>query len=237
MSASPTVSIFPKRGDGGRRLERGRATNRLQHHRLIVRADETNQLGAVASSQATGRDLEEHLELGILAATDPAENCLQCSRLQYTEQLVELMLWGAKGRILERLEQLSQRLRIAHDFVQLGETLLLCFQHFVGAVGGYARFAQEIGGVAVLRGGEEDQQEIVEEAADLFANSRIFLVLECVEERCDHRRPQVRRELTLYLSLQIFDLAVVEEVQRRVEVIELGERGLSRLEARFGLGR
>src|SRR5450759_582548 len=219
------------------RLERSRTADRLEDNCFVVRPDETNELRAVAAGQTTGGDLEQHLERRIVAASDPAENCLERTGLENSEQLIQLVLGGAKGRIFERLKELPQRLGIAHQLAELHETILLRLQHLGRAVRGYSCFAQEVCGVSILRGGEENEEEIVEQSADLLAHCRVLLALECVQERCDYGRPQIGGKFPLDLALQIFDFAVVEEIEGRVELVHVGDRGLSRFETRLSLRR
>ena len=167
------------------------------------------------------RKLEQHLELRIVAAADPAEDRFQRARLQNSEQLVELHLWRAKRRVFQCLEQLPERLGIAHQLAQLRQSLLLGLENLGRAAGGDAGFAKQVGGVSVLRGREKDQEEIIEKSADLLAHSRILVRFEDIQQRRDYSRPQVGRELALDLALEVLDFAVVEEVERGVKIIEL----------------
>ena len=64
-----------------------------------------------------------------------------------------------------------------------------------------------------MRGGKQDEQEIVEETADLLAHCGVLLILESIEEGGDDRGTQVGGELALYFLLQVLDFAIVEEVQ------------------------
>src|SRR2546423_4622255 len=129
------------------------------------------------------------------------------------------MLGRTQRRVFEGLEQLTKGLRIAHQLVELSEALLLWLENFGCPVRRHPRFAQQIRRIPVLRSSEKNQQEIVEESADFFPHRRILLILEGVEERCDDGGTEIGGELTLDLLLQIFDFAVVEEVERRIEIV------------------
>src|SRR6185436_9458954 len=155
---------------------------------------------------------------------DPAENRFERSRLKDAEKLVELVLRGAQRRVFERLEELPEGLRIAHQLVELRQSLLLGLENIGGSIRRDAGFPQEIGGIPVLRGRKKNEEEVVQETADLLTHGRVFLVLEGVEQRSDYRRAEIGGEFAFDLLLQVFDFVVVEEVEGGVEVVDAGDR-------------
>src|SRR5438552_16125378 len=92
-----------------------------------------------------------------------------------------------------------------------------------------------MGGVPVLRRGEQDEQEIVEKTAYLLAHGGILLVFESIEERGDDCRAKIGGKLALDFLLQILDFAIVEEIERRIEIVELSNGRLRRFQSGFRL--
>ena len=92
------------------------------------------------------------------------------------------MLRGTQRGIFQRLQELTEGLRIAHELVELHQALFLRLQHVGCATGRDTRLAQQVRRIAVLRAREKYQQKVVEKAANLLAHGRVLLVFKSVQQ-------------------------------------------------------
>ena len=126
---------------------------------------------------------------------------------------------GRSVALVERLQELRDRGRFAHAIGERQQQLALLRGDLAGADGGHVRFAQEPGHRAQLSAGQHVDQHAVEDLADFVADRRVGLLLEDVEEDRDDVLAQVGGVVLLDRLLEVLDLALVEEVERGVEVI------------------
>ena len=84
---------------------------------------------------------------------------------------------------------------------------------------------QQVSDAAKVSCCEKVDERCIEYLENLQANFRLRLLLENVEQRRRHPRAEIVRVLPTDLAMQILDLVLIEEIQRRVEVRHVDDRG------------
>src|SRR5204863_4175968 len=139
------------------------------------------------------------------------------------EQLAQLLFRRVAGRLVERLEQLRQGVGLGQARRQRFEHLAMFRDQLAGPLQDDLALAQDERHRAEIAGAQQIRYEVLDDRDQLGAYRAVRLQLEQIEQHREHVAAQVLGVLALDLFMEILDLLVVQEVERRVEIFDRDE--------------
>src|SRR5205823_5644287 len=199
------------------------ATGELDHLQLrgaVLAAQGLEHFAGVRLRQPGGGCLHEILDPLVVELGDPAHERRQRFGAELLEQLGQLLLGGVHRRLVERLQQLRQRVALRQAAGQPLQRLAMLRDDLARALQDGPRFAENVGDGAEVAGAQQIGDEVLDDRNQLGADRPVCLQLEQVEEHREDVATQVLGVLAIDILLEVLDLAVFQEIEGGIEVVD-----------------